>query len=502
MENHNHPHNNHNQRVVIAGGGTAGWMTAAALSTLLGKNLSITLIESDAIPVVGVGEATIPPLLTFHKLLKIDEQAFMRATQGTFKLGINFENWRRPQHEYFHSFGTTGKDCWAATFHNFWLKAQRDGFEADFEEYCLEIQAARANRFARDRNDTLNYAYHLDAGLYAGFLRQHAERHGAVRREGTIERVEQHPDNGYIKALHLKDGASIEGDLFIDCTGFRGLLIEQTLHAGYEDWSHWLPCDRAVAVQTEPAGALTPYTRSIAHASGWRWRIPLQTRVGNGLVYCSRYLSDDQARQRLLDELDAAPINEPRVIPFRAGRRRKTWHKNCVAIGLSSGFIEPLESTSIHLIQRAVIRLMQLFPSAGIQAPDVDEFNRQATAETNYIRDFIVLHYKVTERRDSPFWRYCSGMDIPDSLRRRIDLFARCGRVFREDVDLFLENSWVQVMLGQGLTPQQYHPIADMMSAREQAAFLDGIRRSVQELVQQLPSHAQFVQGYCAYRDA
>ena len=487
-------------RVVIAGGGTAGWMTAAALSSLLGKNLDITLVESDAIPVVGVGEATIPPLLNFHKLLKVDEQDFMRATQATFKLGINFENWREPGQEYFHSFGTTGKDCWAATFHNFWLKARQDGYSAPFEEYCLEIQAAKANRFARDKNNTLNYAYHLDASLYAGFLRKHAERHGVTRREGMIARVEQCTDSGCIKALHLNDGGCIDGDLFIDCSGFRGLLIEQTLHAGYEDWSHWLPCDRAVAVQTRMAGALTPYTRSIAHDCGWRWRIPLQTRVGNGLVFCSRYLSDEQARQRLLESIDGDAITEPRIIPFRAGRRRKTWLKNCVAIGLSSGFIEPLESTSIHLIQRAVIRLMQLFPSRGIKQPDVEEFNRQSESETNYIRDFIVLHYKVTNRTDSPFWRYCRGMNIPESLQRRIALFSECGRVFREDVDLFLENSWVQVMLGQGITPQQYHPIADLMSPEEQKTFLQGIRESVSHVVEQLPAHEQFLKRYCAYK--
>ncbi|NIB42638.1 tryptophan 7-halogenase [Pseudomaricurvus alkylphenolicus] len=491
--------NNTIRNVIIAGGGTAGWMTAAALSSLIGKNLNITLIESDDIPVVGVGEATIPPLLTFHRLLKIDEQEFMRATQATFKLGINFENWREREHQYFHSFGTTGKDCWAATFHNFWLKARDESYTEAFENYCLEIQAARQNRFARVQNNLLNYAYHLDASLYAGFLRKHAEKHGVVRQEGMIDKVEQDLHSGDINALQLKDGTRIEGDLFVDCTGFRGLLIEQTLHAGYEDWSHWLPCDRAVAAQTELKGELTPYTRSIAHDSGWRWRIPLQTRVGNGLVYCSKTMSDEQARQTLLDSVDGELINEPRVIPFRAGRRRKTWLKNCVAIGLSSGFIEPLESTSIHLIQRAIIRLMQLFPTDGIKQPDVNEFNRQSESETSYIRDFIILHYKVTNRTDSEFWRYCKNMDVPDSLARKIDLFRECGRVFREDVDLFLENSWVQVMMGQGITPEQYHPIVDMMSEQEQRAFFEGIRSSVNNVVEQLPTHEQFLKSYCAY---
>ncbi len=484
------------KNVVIAGGGTAGWMAAAALSSLLGDRIKVTLIESDDIPVVGVGEATIPPLLTFHRLLKIDERAFMKATQATFKLGISFENWRENEHEYFHSFGTTGQDCWAATFHNFWLKAKNDGYTDDFEEYCFEIKAARKNRFAHTRDNPLNYAYHLDASLYAKFLREFSEQKGATRREGMIERVEQNPQDGSIAALHLKDGTRIEGDLFVDCTGFRGLLIEQTLNAGYEDWSHWLPCDRAVAVQTELQGDLTPYTRSTAHDAGWRWRIPLQSRVGNGLVYCSKYLSDEEAEKRLLDGVQGPLLNKPRIIPFRAGRRRKTWVKNCVAIGLSSGFIEPLESTSIHLIQRAIIRLLQLFPSQGVKASDVAEFNRQSESETNYIRDFIVLHYKVTQREDSEFWRYCKNMDVPESLQRRIDLFADCGRVFREDVDLFQENSWVQVMMGQGIQPQQYHPIADAMSDKEQKIFLQGIRSKIEQGLEPLPEHEQYLQHY------
>jgi len=482
--------------VVIAGGGTAGWMAAAALSSLIGNKIKVTLIESDDIPSVGVGEATIPPLLTFHRLLKIDEQEFMKACQATFKLGISFENWRNPEHEYFHSFGSTGQDCWAATFHNFWLKSIEDGYTEGFEEYCLEIQAARKNRFAHTRDNTLNYAYHFDASLYAGFLRKMSERKGVRRQEGTIVRVEQNVENGYIEALHLKDGTRVEGDLFIDCSGFRGLLIEQTLNAGYEDWSHWLPCDKAVAVQTESQGEMTPYTRSTAHESGWRWRIPLQNRVGNGLVYCSKYLSDEDAEKLLLDGVEGRLLNKPRVIPFRAGRRRKTWVKNCVAIGLSSGFIEPLESTSIHLIQRAIIRLLQLFPSQGVKAPDVAEFNRQSESETNYIRDFIILHYKVTQRTDSEFWRYCKNMAVPESLQRRIDLFTRCGRIFREDVDLFLENSWVQVMMGQGIVPEQYHPIVAAMSAQEQKVFLNGIRSTVARTVEQLPPHEQFIQQY------
>lgn len=488
------------RNVVIAGGGTAGWMTSAALSSLLGKNLTITLIESDDIPTVGVGEATIPPLQSFHRLLKINEQEFMAETHATFKLGISFENWREQGHEYFHSFGTTGKDCWAATFHNFWLKAKKEGSTTPFDRYCLEVQAARLNRFAKLKDQSLNYAYHLDAGLYARFLRKISERNGVKRVEGLIDQVEQNRETGFIKRLHLKSGEVVEGDLFIDCTGFKGLLIEKTLNAGYEDWSHWLLCDSAVAVQSSSADALPPYTRSIAHECGWRWQIPLQSRIGNGLVYSSKYLSDGTATKVLLDGLGEPPLNSPRVIKFRPGRRRVGWLKNCVAIGLSSGFIEPLESTSIHLIQRSIIRLLQLFPAYGIKEPDVKEYNRQGESETNFIRDFIVLHYKVTQRLDSDFWAYCQEMSVPDSLQRRIDLFAECGRVFREDVDLFAENSWVQVMMGQGLMPKQYHPIADMMSDQEQAYFLGGIKESISAVVDQLPSHEEFIAKYCPER--
>ncbi|MFT7558126.1 MAG: tryptophan halogenase [Flavobacteriales bacterium] len=483
--------------IVIAGGGTAGWMTAIALAKLIGKNLNITLIESDDISPVGVGEATIPPLLTFHRLLKINEREFMKATNASFKLGINFENWRDTEHEYFHSFGTTGQDCWAASFHNFWLKGLKDGYTASYEEYCLEIQAAKKNRFAHTKNNSLNYAYHLDASRYALYLRKIAEEHGVKRIEGTITTVDTVEQNGNIEALKLKDGTRITGDLFIDCTGFKALLIEQTLNSGYEDWSHWLPCDRAVAVQTEAAIDIPPYTRSIAHASGWQWQIPLQNRVGNGLVYSSKHMTDQEAESLLREKIQGKMINTPRVIKYRTGRRRQPWLKNCVAIGLSSGFIEPLESTSIHLIQRSIIRLMQLFPSDGLHQEDINEYNRQATSETNYIRDFIILHYKVTNRDDSIFWRYCKDMDIPDSLARRIALFKQCGRIFREDVDLFAENSWIQVMMGQGIQPKTHHIIADVMSDEEQASFLNGIRTSIDAQANSLPSHEEYLQTYC-----
>jgi tryptophan halogenase len=489
--------NNKIQKVVIAGGGTAGWIAAASLAKLLGKNLDITLIESDDIPTVGVGEATIPTLLTLHELLGINEQEFMAEVNGTFKLGISFENWRDVDQDYIHSFGFTGKDCWAAGFQHFWLKGKDLGIAKDFGEYCSELVAAKQNKFAITPKHGLNYAYHIDAGLYAKYLRKLAEKHGAKRVEGKIVEVSQDNESGFIDKLTLASGKVIEGDLFIDCSGFRGLLIEQTLHTGYDDWSHWLPMNSAIAMQTETTGEPIPYTRAIARDAGWQWRIPLQSRMGNGLVFCDRYMSDDQAIQTLVDNVEGERINEPRVIKFKTGMRRKHWNKNVIAMGLSSGFIEPLESTSIHLVQRSITRLMQMFPYDGIREPDINEFNSQMEFEILNIRDFIVLHYHVTKRDDTPFWRFCRSMDIPDSLKHRIELFKQTGRVFQVPTELFGENSWTQVMLGQGLMPEQYHPIVNMMSDDELKNFLDGIDQTVNNLVGQLPSHKDFINHYC-----
>ena len=484
-------------KVVIAGGGTAGWMAAASLAKLLGKTLDITLVESDVIGTVGVGEATIPTLLTLHELLKVKEQDFLTAVQGTFKLGISFENWRALDHDYIHSFGWTGKDCWAAGFQHFWLKGRQLGISEEFGEYCKEWLAAKHNRFAVLPNQGLNYAYHIDASLYAKFLRKIAEEHGAVRQEGKIRHVDQDHESGFITALELESGQRIEGDLFIDCTGFRGLLIEQTLNVGYEDWTHWLPSNSAVAVQTEAVGPPIPYTRAIARESGWQWRIPLQHRVGNGVVFSSKHWSDDEATDKLLNNIEGKTLTDPRVIRFKTGQRRKHWHLNCVAMGLSSGFIEPLESTSIHLIQRSIIRLMQMFPYDGVRKPDVDEFNNQMNFEIENVRDFIVLHYHVTERTDTPFWRQCRSMEIPESLTHRIELFRQTGRVFKIPTELFGENSWIQVMLGQGLLPEQYHPIVNMMDDDELEKFLTGIHGAVRQLVSQLPEHQRFIDHYC-----
>jgi tryptophan halogenase len=485
------------RRVVIAGGGTAGWMAAAALSKTLGKLLDIVLVESDEIGTVGVGEATIPTLVTFHRVLDINEQAFMAATQATFKLGIRFENWRDVGRDYIHSFGTTGRDHWTAGFQHFWLKGRERGLAGDYGDYCTELKAALESRFAHLPRGAMNYAFHMDAGLYAKYLRGFAEGFGVRRVEGKIAEVVADHGAGRIDALRLESGELLEGDLFIDCTGFRALLIDKTLGAEWEDWSHWLLCDRAIAVQTASVGDPVPYTRSIARDAGWQWRIPLQHRVGNGIVFSSRYTDEEQARSTLLGNLQGDLLTEPRTIGFRPGQRRDTWTGNCVALGLASGFLEPIESTSIHLIQRGVLRLLQLFPSRGISQADVDEYNRQTRWEIEHVRDFIILHYHVTERTDTAFWRACRDMDIPDSLRHRIALFCETGRVFRMPDELFAENSWIQVMLGQGIAPASHHPSADLMGDAELERFLGEIRAHVDRTVRQLPAHRDYLASYC-----
>ena len=485
------------RRVVIAGGGTAGWMVAALLSKTMGKRLDIKLIESDEIGTVGVGEATIPTLLNFHELLEINEQEFMAATQATFKLGISFENWRNVNENYIHSFGMTGTDHWSAGFQHFWMKGRSRNLASDYGDYCLELRASQENKFAHLPRNGLNYAYHLDASQYAKYLRTFSEGFGAQRIEGKIVKVHTDPANGFIQSIQLDSGVAIEGDLFIDCTGFRGLLIGETLGVGYQDWSHWLFNDSAAAVQTESVGEAIPLTRSIAHEAGWQWRIPLQHRVGNGVVYSSKYLNDEDAKQKLLGNIEGKPLMVPRVIKFRPGQRDKTWVKNCVAIGLASGFLEPIESTSIHLIQRGIVRLLRSFPSQGIVQSDIDEYNMQAQTEIEAIRDFIVLHYKVTNRTDSPYWRAAHAMQVPASLQHRIDLFRETGRVFRNNNDLFAENSWVQVMLGQGIYPERYHQVADLMGDGELSQFLDGIRNHINQVVRQLPRHQDYVRQFC-----
>ena len=485
------------RRVVIAGGGTAGWMAAAAIARTMGRTVELTLVESDAIGTIGVGESTIPPLLTFNRLLGINEAEFMRATQATFKLGIAFDGWKEPGHSYFHSFGLTGKDHWAAGFQHFWLYGREKGHAQPYDDYCLELTAALRGRFAHLPEDRMNYAYQLDSGLYAKFLRAMAEGDGATRIEGKIAEVELDGTSGDIAALLLESGERVAGDLFLDCTGFRALLIEGALHAGFDDWTHYLPCDSAIAIQTENLRPAVPYTRAMAHDAGWQWRIPLQHRTGNGLVYCSRYLDRDAALERLLGNIEGRTLVQPNFLRFTAGARRRQWHRNCIAVGLSGGFMEPLESTSIHLIQRAVLRLIRMMPLREISGRDIDEFNDQQHADMLQIRDFLILHYKATERRDSPFWRYCSAMEIPDTLRHKIELFRETGRVFRKNEELFAENSWVQVMMGQGITPRTYHPIAGKLRDEELTRLLKGIRTDVERTVATLPEHAAYVAHYC-----
>ena len=485
------------RRIVIAGGGTAGWMAATAISHNLGDTVEVTLIESDAIGTIGVGESTIPPLATYNRICNIAEADFMRATQATFKLGILFDGWKNGRDRYFHSFGLTGKDHWSAGFQHFWLHGLTRGHAEPYDAYCLELVAALEGKFAHLPNEHVNYAYQLDSGRFARFLRQRAEAGGAKRIEGKIARVELDSMNGDIAALLLESGDRIEGDLFLDCTGFRALLIEGALHAGYDDWTHYLPCDAAIAVQTEKVGPPKPYTRVMAHDAGWQWRIPLQHRTGNGLVYCSRYLGRDAALDRLRGNVEGRVLTEPNFIRFTTGARRRQWYRNCIAIGLSGGFMEPLESTTIHLIQRAVLRLIRMMPKDGVSERDVAEFNDQQMQDMLQIRDFLILHYNATERRDSPFWRQCADMAIPDSLAQKIELFRETGRVFRRNEELFAENSWVQVMMGQGIMPRSYHPIATKLPDDELARLFATLRDNVTRTVAGLPPHETYVDSYC-----
>jgi tryptophan halogenase len=482
--------------VVIAGGGTAGWVAAAALVKQLGKLLKVVLVESEQIGTVGVGEATIPPMRTFHSLLGIDEQEFMRATEAVFKLGISFKNWGQIGDEYFHPFGSTGQSSYLADFQHFWLRGKSKGVNAEFGAYSLEVQAAKANKFATSKTGSINYAYHLDATRYAQYLRQFSEKLGVRRVEGKIQHVSQHP-GGEIKALHLESGEVVDGDLFIDCTGFAGLLIDKTLKTPFEEWSHWLPCNSAIAVQTESVEPVRPYVTCTAHHAGWQWHIPLQHRVGNGNVFCDKFMSDDQAIQHLLDNVQGKVLTNPRVIKYKTGRRKVFWNKNCVALGLSSGFVEPLESTSIYTFMIGIVRLMKFFPFHGVTQSLVDEYNSQSIAELENIRDFIILHYHVTDREDSEFWRYCKYMDVPDSLSHRLALFRENAFAYQGDGELFRRDSWLHCMLGQGMMPEHYHMMFHTMSDQELVGHLAKIRNTISEVVGKLPSHQEFVEHYC-----
>lgn len=489
------------RKVVILGGGTSGWIAAALLKKVLGQVVDIQLVESEDIGTVGVGEATIPPIRLLNNVLGINEAEFLRETKATIKLAIKFENWRVPGESYYHTFGAPGKSLAFCHFHHLWRRAQQLGDTTSLWQYDLNYLCAEAGKFAsinsKDPVLELPYAYHFDAGLYARFLRKFSEQMGVVRHEGKVSSVTRHT-NGDIQHLVLEDGRVLGGDLFIDCSGFRGLLIQQQLNTGYEDWSHWLPCDRAVAVPSERFEHTLPYTRSIAHSSGWQWRIPLQHRNGNGLVYSSAHYTEQQAADLLLSNLDSKALAEPKFIQFKTGRRRKQWQRNVVSVGLASGFLEPLESTSIHLIQSAVVRLLQLFPHQGVTDALVDEYNRQSQIEFEQVRDFIILHYHVNERSDSPFWRDLRQMQVPETLKRKIQLFAENGSLFREQNDLFLESSWLQVMLGQGIVPKDYHPLANSYSDAQLKQMLQTMLAIKRDPLDKLPSHDEFLRKVCA----
>ncbi len=492
------------KRIVIVGGGTAGWMSAAALSTLLKTGYEIHLVESDEIGIVGVGEATIPGIRQFNAGIKLDENDFLRQTNGTFKLGIEFVNWGAVGERYVHGFGTIGQEYEGTSFFQLWLRRTLEDRARPLSDFSINTAACRDAKFLRPRPDMqgspladINYAFHFDATLYARYLRKLSEGRGVRRHEGIIKRVHQREGDGFITGVELASGERVDGDFFIDCSGIRALLIGQTLGVGYQDWRHWLPCDTAIAVPCESVQPLLPYTRSTAHSAGWQWRIPLQHRIGNGHVFSSRFMSDDEATSILMNNLDGAPMAEPRTIRYVTGRREKFWDRNCVAVGLSSGFLEPLESTSIHLIQSAIVRVVQFFPRSGFSAADIAQYNAMTQFEYERIRDFLVLHYHLTRRDDSAFWNHCRTMDVPAELRHKMALFASQGRFVREGSELFIDLSWQQVMVGQGLMPAAYHPLADQFPAAEVDELLDNVQHVVAKCADVMPTHAEYIAQHC-----
>ena len=492
------------EHIAIIGGGSAGWMAAAALSKTLRGGCRVTLVESEDIGTVGVGEATIPPIKLFNQQLGLDERAFLKATQGSFKLGIEFVNWARQGHRYFHPFGQYGADFDQVPLHQYWLRARAAGDDTPLEDYSMAWVMAQRNRFSHPTRDprqaqsTFDYAYHFDAGLYARYLRESAEQRGVHREEGRIVDVRLRGEDGFIDRVVLEDGREVSADFFIDCSGFRGLLIEGALHAGYEDWRHWLPCDRAVAVPCASGGEFTPYTRSTAHDAGWQWRIPLQHRTGNGYVYCSHYLDDDAARNTLVGHLDGEALGDPRLLRFVTGRRRRFWHRNCLALGLAAGFMEPLESTSLHLVQSGIQRFLALFPDRDFDPLVIDEFNALTVREYERVRDFLVLHYHATERDDAPLWRYCAHMDIPDSLRHKMEHFRRYGRLVTDGWELFQNPSWLAVHIGQFNWPQRHDPLLDERSDVDAERYMASIRRAMREVADSWPTHEAFIAQHCA----
>jgi tryptophan 7-halogenase len=487
------------RKIVIVGGGTAGWMTAAALAQAVDlRQCSVQLVESDDIGIIGVGEATIPTIHWFNQIIGLDEKEFMRETKASFKLGIEFVGWAAPRQSYLHPFGRYGFPSDGISFQHRWLKGRLDGLDDNFEDYSLNTVAARAGKFQFPSNDprslmaTLGYAYHFDASLYARYLRARSEAKGVSRHEGIVDKIDQHPETGFITALHTNRGEILIGDLFIDCSGMRGLLIEGALKTGFEDWSHWLPCDRAVAVPCAKVSALVPYTRATAREAGWQWRIPLQHRTGNGYVYSSRFIEDEAAAATLLANLDGPALADPRLIKFRTGRRSRAWNKNVVAIGLSSGFLEPLESTSIHLIQSGIAKLLSLFPTRDCDALTAEQYNRVVRTEMEGIKDFLVLHYHSTTRNE-PMWAYCREMPLPEDLKYKEQQFARTGRIVLSTDELFRDASWFAVLLGQGHLPSDYNPLIDSIDAGENLAYLRRIKSEIRTTAAKLPTHESFL---------
>ena len=492
------------RKIVIVGGGTAGWMTAAAFARVLGPDYAdITLIESEEIGTVGVGEATIPQLRIFNTLLGLDEDEFIRRTQGTFKLGIQFRDWGRLGDTYFHPFGPFGVDMEGVSFHAYWLRLNQLGDALPITDYSLQSVAAERGKFMRPIDagrsplSKIAYAFHFDAGLYAAYLREFSESRGVTRVEGRIVDVALRGTDGFVQSVTLGDGRTIEGDLFIDCSGFRGLLIEGALKTGYDDWSHWLPADRAVAVPCARIADPVPYTRSTARPGGWQWRIPLQHRTGNGYVYSSRFIDDEAAAADLLGQLDAPPMADPRVLRFTTGRRRKSWNRNVVALGLASGFIEPLESTSIHMVQSGIANLLAMFPTLAFEPAETDRYNRVVAYEAERIRDFIVLHYNATQRDDSELWRYVRDMPLPDSLEEKYDIFRTRGRIFRENEELFNDTSWFAVMIGQNITPRSFDPVAGVLSVEETRRRLKQTAEAISNSADYMPTHEAFIREHC-----
>ncbi len=490
------------RKIVIVGGGTAGWMSAAPLALKLGKSCEIVLVESPEIGTVGVGEATLPTIRYYNRALGLDEGDFVKRTQATFKLGIEFKDWGHVGNRFFHGFGDFGPPIESRSAVMYWLRLARENKDMpSYEEWSTATVMARNNRFMFPYGDqpavtnAFSYAFHFDASLYAAYLRDYAMQRGVQRIEGMINEVEQHPETGFITALKLKDGRRVEGDLFIDCSGFRGLLIEGVYQAGYDDWSAMLPCNSAQAVPCEKVEPLTPYTMSTARSAGWTWRIPLQHRTGNGHVYCNGFTSDEEASRVLLDGLDGAALDTPRQLRFTTGRRRKSWIKNCVAVGLSSGFLEPLESTSINIIENAVGWLIQYFPDRDFKPALADEFNRLVSERYESVRDFIILHYKVTQRDDSEFWRYCANMQVPDTLRHQIELFRDTGRVVIYDPDGFQVQSHISILMGLGVVPERGDPLIELMELPKLQQHFAMVRDTIRRAVSGMPEHGRFVQG-------